>query len=324
MLVGFHERKSSYVADIRSCDVLPPHVSDMLLPLRELIGAMEARDRLPQIELAVGDDVDGAGAAPPRAADRGATWRGCAPSRATHGVAVVAAAQGAGHGAPARRGRRRAWPTRCPSSASTMPFKPTDFTQVNPHINRVLVSRALRLLDARAGRAGDRLVLRPRQLHPAAGDAGARGAGHRGQRGAGRARPRRLRSAQRSRPSARRVRGAQPVRDDAGRPAALRRGRHAGWSIRRARARSRSPRRWPTCTEQPRCAGLDAAAAHRLRQLQPGDAGARRRAAGAPGRLPLQRGRRGQHVPAHGARGEHGGLRPARAIEKNKAPTGPC
>jgi 23S rRNA (uracil1939-C5)-methyltransferase len=29
-----------------------------------------------------------------------------------------------------------------------MPFKPTDFTQVNPHINRVLVSRSLRLLDA--------------------------------------------------------------------------------------------------------------------------------------------------------------------------------
>ena len=31
-----------------------------------------------------------------------------------------------------------------------MPFKPTDFTQVNPHINRVLVTRALRLLDARS------------------------------------------------------------------------------------------------------------------------------------------------------------------------------
>ena len=29
-----------------------------------------------------------------------------------------------------------------------MPFKPTDFTQVNPFINRVLVSRALRLLGA--------------------------------------------------------------------------------------------------------------------------------------------------------------------------------
>jgi 23S rRNA (uracil1939-C5)-methyltransferase len=36
-----------------------------------------------------------------------------------------------------------------PEFGISMPFKPTDFTQVNPHINRVLVSRALRLLDAR-------------------------------------------------------------------------------------------------------------------------------------------------------------------------------
>ena len=35
-----------------------------------------------------------------------------------------------------------------PEFGITMPFKPTDFTQVNPHINRVLVTRALRLLDA--------------------------------------------------------------------------------------------------------------------------------------------------------------------------------
>jgi len=57
VLVGFHERKSSFVADIRSCDVLPRDVSDLLLPLRALIGAMATRDRLPQIELAVGDGV---------------------------------------------------------------------------------------------------------------------------------------------------------------------------------------------------------------------------------------------------------------------------
>ena len=55
VLVGFHERKSSYVADMRSCDVLPPQVSALLLPLRELIGGMDARDRLPQIEVAIGD-----------------------------------------------------------------------------------------------------------------------------------------------------------------------------------------------------------------------------------------------------------------------------
>ncbi|MEX1168252.1 MAG: 23S rRNA (uracil(1939)-C(5))-methyltransferase, partial [Hydrogenophaga sp.] len=35
-----------------------------------------------------------------------------------------------------------------PEFGITMPFKPTDFTQVNPHINRVLVAKALRLLDA--------------------------------------------------------------------------------------------------------------------------------------------------------------------------------
>ena len=34
-----------------------------------------------------------------------------------------------------------------PQFGITMPFRPTDFTQVNPHINRVLVSRALGLLQ---------------------------------------------------------------------------------------------------------------------------------------------------------------------------------
>jgi len=55
VLVGFHERKSRYVADMRVCPVLAPQVSALLLPLRELFGAMDARETCPQIELAVGD-----------------------------------------------------------------------------------------------------------------------------------------------------------------------------------------------------------------------------------------------------------------------------
>src|SRR5690606_7020699 len=55
VLVGFRERRGSYVADIRECEVLPPHVSGMLLPLRELIGSLSRPDRFPQIEVAVGD-----------------------------------------------------------------------------------------------------------------------------------------------------------------------------------------------------------------------------------------------------------------------------
>src|SRR4029079_17741440 len=54
VLVGFHARKSSFVAEVASCAVVPRHVSDLILPLRALIAAMPARDRLPQIELAVG------------------------------------------------------------------------------------------------------------------------------------------------------------------------------------------------------------------------------------------------------------------------------
>src|SRR6478752_7534365 len=57
VLVGFHERKSRYVADIRECHVVPAHVSDLLLPLRALIGSMEAIETCPQIELACGDNV---------------------------------------------------------------------------------------------------------------------------------------------------------------------------------------------------------------------------------------------------------------------------
>ncbi|MDO4592891.1 MAG: 23S rRNA (uracil(1939)-C(5))-methyltransferase, partial [Comamonadaceae bacterium] len=40
VLVGFHERKSRYIADMETCKVLPPHVDAMLMPMRELIASM--------------------------------------------------------------------------------------------------------------------------------------------------------------------------------------------------------------------------------------------------------------------------------------------
>lgn len=57
VLVGFHERKSAYVADMQECPVLPMHVSNLLLPLRALIAGMDAKETIPQIELACGDEV---------------------------------------------------------------------------------------------------------------------------------------------------------------------------------------------------------------------------------------------------------------------------
>ena len=56
-LVGFHERKSSYVAEISQCPNLKPHVSALIMPLRELVTALSIRRSLPQVEVAVGEQV---------------------------------------------------------------------------------------------------------------------------------------------------------------------------------------------------------------------------------------------------------------------------
>ena len=60
MLVGFHEYNSSYVADMTSCEVIPKRISDLLIPMRELIGSLSIRDRVPQIEFALGEDPNNA------------------------------------------------------------------------------------------------------------------------------------------------------------------------------------------------------------------------------------------------------------------------
>ncbi|MDQ6684211.1 MAG: 23S rRNA (uracil(1939)-C(5))-methyltransferase RlmD [Pseudomonadota bacterium] len=145
VLVGFHERGSSYVADIRSCDVLPRHVSALLLPLRDLVGAMAARDRLPQIELAVG----GATTAlvlrhlvPLAEADLGLLRE----FGARHDVEWWLQPKGP-DSAHRLDGAGSSLRYRLAEFGIEMPFRPTDFTQVNQAINEALVGRALRLLD---------------------------------------------------------------------------------------------------------------------------------------------------------------------------------
>jgi 23S rRNA (uracil1939-C5)-methyltransferase len=148
VLVGFHERQSSYVADMDSCEVLPPHLSALLLPLRELIAAMDLRDRLPQIEVAVGDAVTALvlrHLEPLGDADRERLRR----FGDEHAIQWWLQPKGPDtvHRL-ADAGAELAYTL--PEFGVTMPFKPTDFTQVNQAINRVLVARALRLLDVQA------------------------------------------------------------------------------------------------------------------------------------------------------------------------------
>src|SRR5712691_2743186 len=56
-LVGFRERKSSFVTDMTSCEVLTPRVSGLIRPLRALIDSLSMQGRVPQIEVAVGEEV---------------------------------------------------------------------------------------------------------------------------------------------------------------------------------------------------------------------------------------------------------------------------
>ncbi|WP_298924507.1 23S rRNA (uracil(1939)-C(5))-methyltransferase RlmD [uncultured Ramlibacter sp.] len=146
VLVGFHERKSRYVADMRECHVVPPHVNALLLPLRALIGSMDAIETCPQIELACGDAVTALVLRHLEPLSEGdlARLRAFAAEHASVQWWLQA------KGPDTIRLLDEGGPQLAyglPEFGITMPFKPTDFTQVNPHINRVLVNKALSLLD---------------------------------------------------------------------------------------------------------------------------------------------------------------------------------
>ncbi len=146
VLVGFHERKSSFIADMQTCEILPPHVSAMLVPLRRLVESLSIFDRMPQIELAVGEETTAL------------VLRNMAPLTSEDEDKLKAFADQ--HGIQwwlQPKGPDTVYPFypaeaplyyALPEFDVRMPFKPTDFTQVNHRINRVLVARALRLLEA--------------------------------------------------------------------------------------------------------------------------------------------------------------------------------
>ncbi|MYM37339.1 23S rRNA (uracil(1939)-C(5))-methyltransferase RlmD [Duganella sp. FT94W] len=145
VLVGFKEKKSVFVADIQSCQILPQHVSDMFMPLRALVGSLTLFNQIPQIELAIGQDLTVLVLRIMDAltADDEAKIKAFADQ---YNVQFWLQTKGPETAAPF-------YPLApqlhylLPEFGVRMPFKPVDFTQVNHHINRVLVHKALRLLD---------------------------------------------------------------------------------------------------------------------------------------------------------------------------------
>jgi 23S rRNA (uracil1939-C5)-methyltransferase len=148
-MVGFREKRSSYITDMRECHVLPRQISELISPLRALVEALSIRARLPQIEVAVGDN----GAVlvirhldPLTFQDQSLTKE----FAQRHGVSIWLQPGGPESARPFHPSKSELY-YELPEFGLRLEFRPTDFTQVNHGVNRILVSRAVRLLDPRPG-----------------------------------------------------------------------------------------------------------------------------------------------------------------------------
>jgi 23S rRNA (uracil1939-C5)-methyltransferase len=161
VLIGFHEGKSGYVADMLACEILPKHVSDLLPELRKLVMGLSIVDRMPQIEIAVGEPEDSSSVDPKKGSPVTAlVFRNLQPLTAAdekmlrafadqHQIWIWLQPKGIESVAPFYPETGKLC-YRLPEFEIEMPFKPADFTQVNHLMNRTLVSKAIRLLEIQA------------------------------------------------------------------------------------------------------------------------------------------------------------------------------
>ena len=149
VMVGFRERRSTYVADMHECAVLPPRISALIDPLRELIERLSVRSRLPQVEVAVADN---AAALVMRhllpLTDEDKQHLGTFAEH--HGIHLWLQPGGPDTARPFHPAASDLYYD-LPEFQVRLHFRPTDFTQVNHAVNRTLVSRAVELLDPRPG-----------------------------------------------------------------------------------------------------------------------------------------------------------------------------
>ena len=149
-LVGFREQNGKYVADMQHCEILTPKIASLLPLLGELNEKFTARDILPQIEVAVGEHVDVLVLR---------ILAALSPSDEmlikefadTHKVQFWTQTKGPETVIPFYPLDAPPLSYSLPEFAITMPFAPTEFTQVNSDMNRLMVSRAMHLLDPQPG-----------------------------------------------------------------------------------------------------------------------------------------------------------------------------
>lgn len=147
VLVGFRERGSPLLADLGRCEVLAAPVGDLITDLAGLIGGLELKRRVAQIEVAVAENVT---ALVLRVLDEPleADLAKLREFESRHGVALYLQPAGLDSVRPLSL---PAVPLNygLPGLQAGIEFAPTDFVQVNGELNRLMVARALELLEPR-------------------------------------------------------------------------------------------------------------------------------------------------------------------------------
>ena len=150
VLVGFREKKSSYVADMHSCEVLAGGVGRMIDSLREILSTLDKRDRIPQIEVAVGERVTALvlRVLEPLTSGDEAKLKVFADA---HKIQWWLQVKGPDTAVPWYPLDAPELTYLLPEFALELNFRPTEFTQVNHAVNRLMVKRAMDLLQPQPG-----------------------------------------------------------------------------------------------------------------------------------------------------------------------------
>lgn len=149
VLIGFNDRRSHHVVDMQSCAILPARVSAALAPLRALMTEFSSRARIAQVELSVGEEVTVfllRNLVPLQAEEREALLR----FGEEHGIEFQLQPKGPASVHPLRE-PAGGLSYILPEFDLTLRFGPLDFTQINYGVNRILVRRAVAMLDPRPG-----------------------------------------------------------------------------------------------------------------------------------------------------------------------------
>ncbi|HEY9199046.1 MAG TPA: 23S rRNA (uracil(1939)-C(5))-methyltransferase RlmD [Gammaproteobacteria bacterium] len=148
-LVGFREKHKPHLAELTRCEVLHPIIGGRITELAELIGSLDGRERIPQIEVAIGDNATAL------------VFRNLDPLSERDISLLYGYGERTGlhiHLQPAGPDSvHLLWPEQSlleyalPNYGLRLAFLPTDFTQVNRDINGAMIDLALGLLDVQAG-----------------------------------------------------------------------------------------------------------------------------------------------------------------------------